>query len=139
MTSPGLLLHVRNLLQRIDERLAHVDVDETIRPEQLDADRLAEMGDLVRRAAALLDGRDDPAAIEEIVGRASPFVVGDRFWSVGLQAPCRVLALNARALEFVSESTTDANIRTDVPLELVRRHVANGRWQPLPPRSNATP
>lgn len=57
--------------------------------------------------------------------------VGTRFWSEGLQAPCRVLALDERSLRFASESATEPNIVTDVPLALVVRHLTAGRWRVL--------
>lgn len=56
---------------------------------------------------------------------------GSRFWSEGLQAPCRVLAIGEGWLRFVSESTTEPNLDTEVPLELVARHLTAGRWRLL--------
>lgn len=56
---------------------------------------------------------------------------GTRFWSEGLRTTCRVLSVDAVSLRFASESTTEPNIETDVPLDLAARHVRHGRWRLL--------
>lgn len=128
VTVTATLLDVRRLLARIEERLDAADVDASIDcATPADACLLA-VGSLVRLAAGLLS--DAPGAI--VPKRRCPrFGVGARFWSEGLQAPCRVLAIHEDRLEFESESVTEQNIRTDVSLELVARHVTAGRWRVL--------
>jgi hypothetical protein len=124
MTETAVLLEVRTLLRRIEDRLENVDADAPIAHAPAADTRLTTIGSLVRAAADLLDA-STPAM------RAAPFAVGTRFFSEGLRAPCRVLSIEGDRLEFTSESLVDANIRTDVPLDLARRHLAAGRWRLL--------
>jgi hypothetical protein len=129
VTRSAVLQQVRQLLVRVEDRLQGLDPDGPgMLPVPAVAGRLDGAAALIRVAEALLKvERDETARLEGKEPRS--IAVGVRFWSEGLGAVCRVIAIDGYTLEFESESTTEPNIRTDVPLDLAARHFASGRWQ----------
>lgn len=73
--------------------------------------------------------------------------VGTRFFSMGLNAMCRVTGFSegtagtlidsagwrhgagAVNVHFTSEGAADGDISTDVPMDLAAKHLASGRWR----------